>query len=932
MNTFDSALLDALLMKPRKILRSATIGHLPFFMWFTKLTKPRILVELGSHNGNSYLAFCQAVEENNLDTKCYAVDTWQGDGQTGLYGEEVYQEFSNYHNNLYGSFSRLLRMSFDDAVTHFADGSIDLMHIDGLHTYEAVRHDFETWMPKMSASGIVLFHDTNVREVEFGVWKFWEELRTSFPSMDFSHSSGLGVLFVGNNYNERIQWVVQNMLDYDNCLSIINFFSGLGSETSRQYKMQCLEQTVTELSRSMAEREAELVKVRRSLSEHLNHSEALKQTMSEIYQSRSWKITAPYRYLGNRLQDFQKLSSQVLYGLKTHGGFSQFAKKTFRVLQHEGLGGIKRRIKNVREGYRYFKRLRNYDRNDYKKWSRQYCTLTDHDHEVIKRNIQQLEFHPLISIVMPVYNTPTEFVDAAIWSVRKQLYQDWELCIADDNSANQLIRDLIIKHGKEDKRIKWRFRESNGHISAASNSALELAKGEFVGFLDHDDTLSEDALYHVVQSINANPNVKILYSDEDKVCEKGNYFDPHFKSDWNPELLFSHNYVCHFVVYRLDVVRNAGGFRVGFEGSQDHDLILRVMKHVSTKDITHIPKILYHWRALPGSTALASQQKDYASEAGLKALQEHFDHVDGNAHVEMGPVPNSYRVRYPIPNPCPLVTIIIPTCDKLNLLQNCLNSILDKTIYPNFEIIVVNNRSQQNETISYLHLVQEIHKNFEVINYDHEFNYSAINNLAVKRSNGEILALVNNDVEVINPEWLSEMVSHACRPEIGCVGAKLCYADGTVQHGGVILGIGGVAGHSHKHFHREANGYFSRLKLTQNLSVVTAACLVVRKEVYEKVGGFDEQNLKVAFNDVDFCLKVREAGFNNLWTPFAELYHLESESRGGEDNREKQERFATEVQCMTSRWGQKLLNDPYYNPNLTLDAEDFSLAWPPRNK
>ena len=607
----------------------------------------------------------------------------------------------------------------------------------------------------------------------------------------------------------------------------------------------------------------------------------------------------------------------MLTMMKTKGGPIKFASLFLNVVRTEGLAGVRRRISHVLK-------------RDYGSWLANFDKMTDDTRNEIARRAKAFPLRPLISILMPVYNPPAEFLNQAIWSVRNQLYENWELCIADDNSSNSKIREMLGSHADQDSRVKLILRDENGHISAASNSALSLATGQYIGFLDHDDMLSVNALYHVVSEINRNPELKMIYSDEDKVDERGHRFDPHFKSDWNPELLFSHNYVCHFIVYKSDVLRNVGGLRTGYEGSQDYDLILRILKHVSAEQISHIPKILYHWRALPGSTARSSEEKNYSSEAGLKALQDYFQEVNPDIHVEIGPVPNSYRVRYPVPTPCPLVTIIIPTRDKLKLLKNCLNSILAKTTYANFEILIVNNRSEHIETISYLESIQEIHENVRGINYDHDFNFSGINNFAVPHANGDIVALVNNDIEVINPDWLTEMVSYACRLEVGCVGAKLYYSNGRLQHGGVILGIGGVAGHSHKGYASKANGYFSRLKLTQNLSAVTAACLVVRKKVYEKVGGFDEQNLKVAFNDVDFCLKVRELGLNNVWTPYAEMYHLESESRGQEDNPEKQERFVSEVHHMIACWGQKLLNDPYYNPNLTLEADDFSLAWPPR--
>lgn len=533
---------------------------------------------------------------------------------------------------------------------------------------------------------------------------------------------------------------------------------------------------------------------------------------------------------------------------------------------------------------------------------------------------------PLISIIMPVYETPEVYLRRCIESVRAQSYLNWELCIADDCSRQPHVRRVLQEYERTDTRIRVVYRAENGHISRASNSALEIAQGEFVALLDHDDELPKDALYFVVEAINKHPSAKILYSDEDKIDKDGRRFDPHFKSDWNPDLLYSQNYVSHLVVYRRDLLKTVGGFRPGFEGSQDHDLLLRCLPHVKAGEIIHIPRVLYHWRAIEGSTALAASEKTYTSDASIRALRDYFS-TQGIAGIEVqaGLVPNTYRVRWPIPEPAPLVSLLIPTRDKKSITEVAVRSILDKTTYQNYEVLILDNGSVEKETLDWFMEIQNRDARVRVLRYDHPFNFSAINNFGVRHAAGSIIGLINNDIEVISPDWLTEMVSHAIRPEIGCVGAKLYYPDGRVQHAGVIVSIGGVAGHSHKYYERDSSGYFSRLKLTQNVSAVTAACLLVRREVYELVGGLDERELTVAFNDVDFCLKVREAGYRNLWTPYAELYHHESISRGYEDTPEKQRRFQHEIATMKRRWGRHLEEDPYYNPNLTKDGEDFWL-------
>ncbi|WP_429075559.1 glycosyltransferase family 2 protein [Aeromonas veronii] len=531
----------------------------------------------------------------------------------------------------------------------------------------------------------------------------------------------------------------------------------------------------------------------------------------------------------------------------------------------------------------------------------------------------------IISVVMPVYNPAEIYLRACLDSVLAQSYPHWELCIADDCSPKEHVQRVLREYEAKDSRIKVVYREQNGHISAASNSALDIAKGDFVALLDHDDALPEHALLFMAQAICERPHTQILYSDEDKLNGRGERFDPHFKSDWNPDLFFSQNYVSHLGVYRRSLLQQIGGFRLGVEGSQDQDLLLRCLPHVAAEQIVHIPRVLYHWRTIEGSTALASGEKSYTTDAGIKALRDYFAEQQPGVRVEAGLVPNTYRVRYPIPDPAPLVSLLIPTRDRRALTETAVRSIIERSTYTHFEILILDNGSVEQETLDFFAQIQQEDSRVKVLRYDHPFNYSAINNFGARHAKGSIIGLVNNDVEVINPDWLTEMVSHCLRPEIGCVGAKLYYSNNTLQHAGVIVSLGGVAGHSHKNFPRNHPGYFHRLSLVQTLSAVTAACLLIRKDIFDQVLGLDEENLHVAFNDVDFCLKVREAGYRNLWTPYAELYHYESISRGAEDSPEKIARFAREVNFMKTKWGKHLELDPFYSPNLTKDREDFSI-------
>lgn len=561
----------------------------------------------------------------------------------------------------------------------------------------------------------------------------------------------------------------------------------------------------------------------------------------------------------------------------------------------------------------------------YDDWIRRHDFEERRDTDAVRTALDALAYRPRISVIMPVYNTPENLLEEAIASVAGQIYPDWELCIADDCSTAPHVRPILQRWSRSDSRIKLVFREENGHISHATNSAFALATGEWVAMFDHDDLLRPHSLAEIAFEVARHPDAELIYSDEDKIDGRGRRYDPYFKPDFSRELFRSQNYLNHLTAHRAENIRAVGGWRPGFEGSQDYDLNLRIIEGIDRANIRHIPKVLYHWRAVAGSTAAAGSEKSYAYAAGKRALEEHVERLNLAATVEEAPDTPFYRLRFRVPEPAPLVSLIIPTRDKVELLRGCIESIRTRTTYGNYEIIVVDNGSTEPETLAYLKALKK-EKAVRVLGYRKPFNYSAINNFAVKKANGSIIGLINNDIEVISPDWLTEMVSWAVQPDIGCVGAKLYYGDGRIQHAGVILGLGGVAGHSHKYFPREHPGYFFRLKVAQNLSAVTGACLVVRKDIYAEVGGLNDKDLKVAFNDVDFCLKVREAGYRNVWTPFAELYHLESISRGAEDNIEKMMRFEMEKNFMKENWKDRLKYDPFYSENLTLDREDFSIS------
>ena len=534
-----------------------------------------------------------------------------------------------------------------------------------------------------------------------------------------------------------------------------------------------------------------------------------------------------------------------------------------------------------------------------------------------------LRSQPLISVIVATYETPGAYLRAMLESVIAQAYENWELCIADDGSASAEVGPVLREYEARDPRIRATFRSENGHISRAMNTALDSARGEFVAFLDHDDLLTPDALYEIAIAINRHPDVEVIYSDEDKIDDTGTRSDPYFKPDWSPESLLSRMYVGHLLVCRRAAVAAAEGFRPEFDGSQDYDLLLRISER--TDRIVHVPRVLYHWRVHPASTAFSSSAKSYATDAAERALNAALVRRGDRGRVEaVTGCPGTYSVRFEIREP-KRVSVIVPTRDHGDDVARALRSALGHTSYPDLEVILLDNGSTEAASLQTFEELARADSRIRVIRYDVPFNFSAIVNYAVSRATGYYLLFLNNDTEVASAAWIEEMVALAQRPSIGAVGALLLYPNRTVQHAGVVLGIGGVAGHSHKYYPADDPGYFSMLKALVNYSAVTAACMMVRRAAFEATGGFDEQ-LAIAFNDVDFCLRLRAAGYRNVYDPHVVLYHHESKSRGPETTTANVERFAGEIATMQRRWPVLATGDPYYNPNLTLEREDFSIA------
>ena len=590
--------------------------------------------------------------------------------------------------------------------------------------------------------------------------------------------------------------------------------------------------------------------------------------------------------------------------------------KGHRMLQRDGLAGLSRLFRDL------------LGLGGYRDWIRLYDTLTERDRLLIDRHIKTFVHQPLISVVMPVFDPPAEFLLKAIESVRKQRYPHWELCIADDASTRREVREILTHAETMDARIRVSYRQNNGHISAASNTALEMAQGDFVALLDHDDELSEHALYLVAAALNENPKLDLLYSDEDRIDRHGRRFGYYFKPNWNPDLFLSQNLISHLGVYRRSIAQEIGGFRVGYEGSQDWDFALRFIEATRPECIHHLPFILYHWRAIPGSTAVSTDAKDYVVRSAQRALEDSWKRKGISAQVTVVEA-GQFTTLLPLPQPPPLVSVVICTHNNLESLRRCYENLIQRTDYPALEILVVDYCSNDPATLAYLEQLQE-QRSIKLLRHVAPFNISRLNNLAAKEAKGKLLCLIDTGIEPIQAGWLRHMVAHALRPEIAAVGATLLSSDGTVQYRGILLEeIATKHVQSSYSWRSFAPVPGNRARLAQNFSAISAACLVVRKSVWDEVGGMDE-TFAHTFNDVDFCLRLRTQGYRHLWLPQAKLYLHEPAILDKVDTPEKKGILVNEFNILQDRWRQLIDNDPAWSPNLAINGTRIDLASPPK--
>lgn len=682
-------------------------------------------------------------------------------------------------------------------------------------------------------------------------------------------------------------------------------------ETSQQYgqllqEYQQAQDQVALLKKQRGALESELKAKEEMLEAERRTAREWYMMYQAISDARFWKATKPLRMMTAGMKAAVRWGARCLQD-------PGWLAEGVRSLKAGGVSGLRARLLGVEYQTRNTPPV-------YEKWYEEHRVA---ETELEKEATVVFREMPLISILVPAYRTPEKFLREMIESLQAQSYSNWELCLTDASENAYNVRPIVDEYQTKDGRIKYKLLPENRSISENTNEAMAMAEGDYIGLLDHDDLLAPNALFEVVKVINEDPAIEAVYTDEDKVSSDGSrHREPHFKPDYDLDLLRSTNYICHFFVVKRAIAERVGGFRKEYNGSQDYDFIFRCTE--KAEKTHHIPKVLYHWRISENSTAENIENKLYCFEAGKRAIEDHLERTGETAAVDYTKHLGYYRVTYEVKER-PLVSIVIPNKDEAQTLRTCLESIWAKTTYPNYEILIVENNSEKRETLEYYRALKG-KPGVRLLRWPDKFNYSAINNFAVRQAKGEYILLLNNDVELITPNWLELMLGMCQREEVGIVGCKLFYPDDTIQHAGVILGMSGLADQVFVGLPRDAIGYSNRPNLQQDLSAVTAACLMVKRSVYEEIGGMEEQ-LKVEFNDVDFCLKARKAGYLVVYEPNVQLYHYESKSRGQDNTPEKRKRWAYEVEFVSTKWKDILeKGDPYYNRNLSLGDRNFAIG------
>jgi O-antigen biosynthesis protein len=953
----------------------AWAGHKYFAYDLIANVKPSVVVELGTYYGTSFWSFSQAVKDQNLKTELNAVDTWKGEKHTGLYGEGVFEIVKQIKDKYYKDIKiSLLRKTFDDVLLDFKNNSIDILHIDGLHTYEAVKHDFENWLPKLKSDGVILFHDIKVGENDFGVYKLWEELKKQYITVEFFQSYGLGVLFLNKTFGKEIkssekEWQMHYSYIYEKNKSKIITERNIKIQTTEQEVKQKIQeiliknqeiqvkdlriqsktqdienknkiiklkdQELSSLNQVIQDKNKELESKQKELDSTKIQLDSKINELSAIYACRGWRtiaflrkvleIITPKGSLRRKIAvfffRFGKQLVKIIFKIKSKLSKSFFIVKNYFVkfVQEISLRKFNLLFKKavfvykrdgatifIKKFFRYLINKKKYYQIDNIPSTRNiYPWIERDDITKILAEISNFKYKPRISVIVPVYNIDPKWLDKCIQSVINQYYDDWELCIHDDASTNKETVKCLKKWEKSDQRIKISFGKKNLHISGATNEAVKLSTGDFLALLDNDDELSLNALYENIKVLNMDSNTDLIYSDQDKIDEEDVHSNPFFKPDWSPEFFRGVMYVGHLLVVRKELATKIGLFDKRFDKVQDYEFALRLSE--VTNNIFHIPKILYHWRTISSSGASNSEAKSGTNILHEKAVNEHLNRIGikGLAKNEG----TSHRLKiYPVAKAdYPSVSIIIPTKDNGEILNVCLQSLFKITNYPTYEVILIDNNTKEERAL-------EVMRRFNVrtIKYDCRFNYAEANNIGVSNANGEYIIFLNNDTKIIDGDWIKKMLFYAEQEGIGAVGPMLIYPDGTIQHAGVVLGFRGTADHIMRGYQHDIDGYYGSLCCAREVSAVTAACLMIKKSVFNEVGGFN-QHYQTIYQDVDLCLKIRDKNYNIIYTPSTKLIHFESKSRGNDYD-------YLDRLLLLDLWENKIKKgDPYYNINFDLN-------------
>ena len=888
-------LSDSIFLSPdRDVKQHDRIAHFPFMSWLVNATRPGIVVELGTLTGDSFFAFCQAIEQYRLPARCFAINTWDGGEHSGYYGEHLYRSVLERTEHRYGAFSSVMRMTYDQALDSFSDGSIDLFSIGGVQDYESLRHAFDSWLPKLSDTCIVLLHNICGKERFSGLRELWGALSSQYRHIRFEHFSGLGVLFTGKRMNEQMVALANDWKIPEKQGVIQRLFAMAGQRLAENARKERYEERLSELRRRIHGLSLTVEQRNSKIIQQQSVIDELSEKKHRMESSSSWRLTKPVRKFSKSLRKRSRKLRSFVSGAQK--GDEKKVAAFFAFDPSHGHTLVSK--SDHKTGYTYIPPQKPHDFSSF---------------------MESPDAKPVFSVVVPIFNTPLRVFEKMVDSVRSQWYPHWELILVDDASTSE--ETLHYMSGLQDERILKKVLPENQGIAAATNAGIAAATGDYVLFLDHDDELTVDCLYELARCIEQE-EPDYIYSDEDKISEHGEYVEPHFKPDWSPDTMMSTMYVCHVSCVRRNLLVQLGGLRSQYDGCQDWDIILRLTEQ--TNRISHVPKVLYHWRQIAGSVASAIDAKPAVREASKRVREDALKRRGVSGSVEEVDNHRGYfRVNYHVQGD-PMFSIIIPTKDNVPKLRRCVESISSKSRFKNYELVVIDNGSREASTLSYLDELRK-KKNVSVFEHNAPFNFSELNNIGTDRAKGDILLFLNDDTEVITDDWLERMGGYAQLPHIGAVGAKLLYPEkNNIQHAG-ILNLQGGPIHAFLHNAKDSPGYFMRSLLEYNWLAVTGACLMIERKKFLKVGGFDE-SFPVAYNDVELCLRLYSKGYYNVVCQKVELFHYESASRGLDIHDEvKSRRLGLDKRRLYEVHPAFFQHDPFYNLNLHPNGTNFDL-------